>query len=78
MPDPSQTNPWVEAMRWVSVVTAFGLELALPAGAGYWLDQRFGTVPWLSVCGLLLGLVAGTYHLYSAVKSQSDESKRGK
>ena len=78
MPDPSEKNPWVEAMRGVSTVTTFGLELVLPAGAGYWLDQRFGTVPWLSLCGLLLGLMAGTYHLYLAVKSETDDSKRRK
>lgn len=28
-------------------------------GAGYWLDSKFETGPWLMLIGLLLGVVAG-------------------
>ncbi len=28
-------------------------------GVGWWLDQRWGTEPWLQVVGFLLGAIAG-------------------
>ena len=30
---------------------------------GYFLDQWFKTSPWLSVCGLLLGVAIGIWEL---------------
>jgi ATP synthase protein I len=33
-------------------------------GMGYYLDQRFGTSPWLKMVFLLLGIVAGFRNIY--------------
>ena len=44
-----------------------GLELAgAVAGlgfAGYWADRHFGTSPWGTLGGVVLGLVGGLYNL---------------
>lgn len=44
-----------------------GLELAgavlLGLFGGWWLDRRFGTLPWLTLAGALLGLAAGFYRV---------------
>jgi len=44
-----------------------GLELAgATAGLaliGYWVDGRFGTRPWGTVIGVVVGLVGGLYNL---------------
>jgi ATP synthase protein I len=44
-----------------------GLELAgATAGLallGYWIDGRFGTRPWGTVGGVVIGLVGGLYNL---------------
>jgi len=44
-----------------------GLELAgATAGLaliGYWVDGRFGTRPWGTVIGVVIGLVGGLYNL---------------
>jgi F0F1-type ATP synthase assembly protein I len=44
-----------------------GLELAgATAGLaliGYWVDGRFGTRPWGTVVGVVIGLVGGLYNL---------------
>jgi ATP synthase protein I len=44
-----------------------GLELAgATAGlalVGYWVDGRFGTRPWGTVIGVVIGLVGGLYNL---------------
>ena len=60
MTDPTQDQrpPMVVAMYWVSQVTTVGLEMSLPAGLGYWLDLRWGTLPWLVSLGGLLGFIA--------------------
>jgi F0F1-type ATP synthase assembly protein I len=44
-----------------------GLEMAgATAGLaliGYWIDGRFGTRPWATVGGVVIGLVGGLYNL---------------
>jgi F0F1-type ATP synthase assembly protein I len=36
--------------------------------AGYWLDQRLGTLPVLAVCGLLVGFSAGGVGVYRLIQ----------
>jgi F0F1-type ATP synthase assembly protein I len=40
-----------------------GLEMVLPIGIGYFADVYLGWLPWLTVCGALVGLVGGLAHL---------------
>ena len=44
-----------------------GLELGLLIGGlaylGHWLDNRYGTGPWLAFTGVMLAMVGGTYNL---------------
>lgn len=43
-----------------------GLELTMVIGGlaygGYWLDERWGTSPWLLIIGVLLGTFGGGWH----------------
>jgi F0F1-type ATP synthase assembly protein I len=50
-------------MDWAARVTTIALEFALPPLLGYWADGRFGTVPWLSVTGAILGFAVGMMHV---------------
>jgi F0F1-type ATP synthase assembly protein I len=36
-----------------------GIEMAAPAALGIWLDTRWGSLPWLTATGAILGLVLG-------------------
>ncbi len=45
----------------------FAAVLALFALAGWWLDGKLGTQPWLLVLGCLLGAVGATIALVRAV-----------
>lgn len=58
MSDPSDDgrSPLVRSYIWATQISSLGLELALPIGVGYWLDQRFGTHPWLLIGGAMLGI----------------------
>jgi F0F1-type ATP synthase assembly protein I len=50
-------------LSWASRITALGLEFALPALAGHWIDGRLGTSPWVTLLGCVLGITAGFVHL---------------
>jgi len=44
-----------KAMRWVSQVTSLGMNLAIPAGVGAWLDSKYDTSPGLTLVGVFIG-----------------------
>lgn len=56
-------------------VGALGIELAVSTVIGLfggrWLDGKLGTDPWLSIVGLILGVVAGFRSLYQTAKSEN-------
>lgn len=47
------------------------MEMVLPGLAGYWLDQRLGTVVLLMLVGFALGGTAATVHLMHMVRSDN-------
>jgi ATP synthase protein I len=63
-----------------------GLELAgATAGLaliGYWVDGRFGTRPWGTIVGVVIGLVGGLYNLVreslEAVREAKAEDERAR
>jgi F0F1-type ATP synthase assembly protein I len=48
-----------------------GLEMALPAGIGYWVDYGFQTQPWGVIIGAVLGLAVGMLHLVALLNQQN-------
>ncbi len=40
---------------------------------GYFIDQRFGTSPYLLLTGLFLGLMIGFYDLWKAMFPRKDD-----
>ena len=50
-------------MQWASRVTTVGLEFALPPLLGVWLDRWWGTTPWATVVGAVLGFAVGMMHI---------------
>jgi F0F1-type ATP synthase assembly protein I len=58
-------------LREVGRYTGFGLAWALSVLffllIGYWLDQRFGTLPWLTIAGAFLGAAGGFISLIRGV-----------
>lgn len=45
-----------------------GLSALLGALAGHYLDQRWGTGPWLTLVGTLVGTAAGFYEVVRALQ----------
>lgn len=48
-----------------AVGLTFVVAIVLGLAAGWWLDQKLGTAPWLLLTGLLLGVAAGFKNLFT-------------
>ena len=54
-----------------SMGLAMALSIAIGAGAGYYIDEKFGTRPWFLYIGLGLGIAAAfrnLFYLYQRAK----------
>lgn len=83
MNDPRKTDPKFSGLRTAGYLLAIpGLLIVAPLVgffAGRWLDGRFGTLPWLSLAGVVLGFVAAgreTYQIYRRYLAEEEERKR--
>jgi len=60
---------WV---RGAGAFTGIGLMLAISTALGtylgFWLDNRWGTSPWLTLVGLFLGMGAGFMEMFNILK----------
>jgi ATP synthase protein I len=58
--------------RAIGALAGIGFGLAIPtalgAFLGYWLDNRWHTLPWLTMVGLFLGLAAGFMEMMTLLK----------
>jgi F0F1-type ATP synthase assembly protein I len=66
--------PMVVGMYWVQQITAIAVEMALPAALGVYLDQRWGTGPWLLAVGAVFGFLAALWHLLALAKRAGPRS----
>ena len=59
---------------YVNLGLTFALTVAGLAFLGVWLDQRWGTAPWLTVSGGTLGIVISFGNLFRLVLPPKDRS----
>ena len=59
---------WAIALRFSVIGIEFGLAILLGYGAGWWLDRKFGTYPYLTLLMLGLGIAIGFRELIRAAK----------
>jgi F0F1-type ATP synthase assembly protein I len=60
----SSRGPW----SLVGVGVELGGAVALMTLAGWWLDRRWNSGPWLMLTGMGVGLIGGMYNLYKEGK----------
>jgi ATP synthase protein I len=67
----------VKLIKQVAAYSTLGLEMGLSvavgAAIGYYLDRWLKTEPWLLICFILFGVVAGYRSLYRALKRLQKE-----
>jgi F0F1-type ATP synthase assembly protein I len=72
-PDQGRAD-WTRALREAAPLLGLGSTLAasvlLGLGAGYWLDGKLGTKPWLFLLGGAFGMLAAFVQFYKMVVSR--------
>jgi ATP synthase protein I len=63
-----QRDIWRAAALLGSIGSVMALSVFAGFGIGYLLDKHFGTEPWLSVVGLLLGIAAGFREAFRIIR----------
>jgi F0F1-type ATP synthase assembly protein I len=65
--------------RDVAPYFGLGMQLALAVVVFYlvgnWLDEKYGTTPWLGLLGLFLGTVGGFIKFFKTVSDLSKDKK---
>ena len=62
-----------KAGPYLGLGTMFAAAIAMGIGAGYWVDGKLGTKPWMTLTGALLGLVVGFYNFFIIVLRRPPE-----
>jgi ATP synthase protein I len=65
-------SPLMKGASYWILAWSVPISIALGYGAGWWLDQRFGTEPWLQIIGFLIGTAAGLAQILQAPGSDDD------
>ena len=63
-----------KAYHWTSRIISIALEMVIPGLMGYWLDRRLGTKALFTVCGFLLGMALGMWHLLKIARPVTNRS----
>lgn len=52
---------WIEAFRLLQLGWVAAFSLLIPLIAGMWLDRRYDCAPWLTLVGMILGVMTAVY-----------------
>ena len=61
-------------MSWNQALVVGGLAMSIPGllfappAVGYWLDTIFGTYPWITVTGFVVGLVGTAIDIFQLLR----------
>lgn len=72
-PKPTGDAPGKSPWSLMSLGVELGLVTGLFTFGGWWLDKRWGTLPALTLVGLFIGVVGGTYKLWRVGKQAFHE-----
>lgn len=67
-PDEEKKIKQVQGLNLTGQGFVLAAAMLLFGGAGYWLDNRFGTLPVLTVIGIFLGFIGGMIETYQLAK----------
>lgn len=72
-------KPDNDLLTTLGVYGAIGFQLAIAVVVGVmlgrWLDARWGTTPWLTIAGMLLGSGAGFWNLIRLLKWKEKDNE---
>ncbi len=69
----NETKKIIRTLGYLSTVgLAMALSIGIGAFAGYYLDNKFGTKPWLLIVFLCFGVIAAFRNLHIMYKKAKD------
>ena len=68
-----EKGTWKALGELSSIGMALVVATVIGLGGGYYLDRWLGTMPWLTLIGLGLGIAAGFVNLFRSVKRAERE-----
>jgi len=68
---------WAETGQYMGFGLTWALSVLLFLLAGWWLDGKAGTTPFLMIVGAFVGAAAGFYSLYRHVADLEGERRDG-
>jgi ATP synthase protein I len=68
MPPKLDNDLWATLGIYGAIGFQLAISVVLGVLAGRWLDARWGTTPWLTITGMLLGSGAGFWNLIRLLK----------
>jgi F0F1-type ATP synthase assembly protein I len=66
---PGETN---KALALAGAAFVLPAAVLLAGGLGYILDRRLGTMPWLTLAGVMLGMAAGFVEILRLLRQVGD------
>ena len=72
----SRASQVAQAYRTAHEVVSGAISMAVMTGGGYWLDQKYGFSPVLTICGASLGFVVAGVSLKALLQRLDHESAR--
>lgn len=74
MAPPGGKGTWKALGDLSSIGIALVLSTVIGLAGGYYADRWLGTTPWLTLIGLILGIVAGFVNLFRSIKTAGREN----
>ena len=65
-------SPLMEGAGYWILAWSVPISVLIGYGAGWWLDQRFGTEPWLQIVGFLIGAAAGLVQILQTLNDDDE------
>ncbi|HUF91376.1 MAG TPA: AtpZ/AtpI family protein [Candidatus Limnocylindria bacterium] len=73
MAPPREPGAWTALAELSAVGMTLVMSTIVGLAGGYFADMWLGTKPWLTLIGLVLGIVAGFVNLFRSVKKAERE-----
>lgn len=71
-----QKNNWVKPLAdAINMVTTIAAAIGFSGLAGWWLDGKFATDPWLTILGILLGSGTGIKIMWDRLNANSFDKR---
>ncbi len=65
-------SPLMKGASYWILAWSVPISIGIGYGAGWWLDQRFETAPWLQIVGFLIGAAAGLAQILQLLSADDE------